>query len=58
MRERESLLLELKRYTKSKLRSNIVEAEIHRKEQMHLIAKRAHQAANNVFVGVEAHQYC
>lgn len=42
VREKESLLLELKRYTKSKLRSNIVEAELHRKEQMYLISKRAH----------------
>ena len=40
-REKQRLIFELKRFTKGKIRSNVLEAELHRKEKMNAIVKRA-----------------
>ena len=49
-------MFELKRFTKGKIRSNVLEAELHRKEKQNAIVKRANEASNMVFAGVEAHK--
>lgn len=54
-REKENLLFELKRFTKQKMRSNYIEAELYRKQKMHHIDKRARQAAAKIFPNVECH---
>ena len=54
--EQQRLIYELKRFTKGKIRSNVLEAELHRKEKQNAIVKRANEASNKCFVGVDAHR--
>lgn len=54
-REKENLLFELRRFTKQKMRSNYLEAELYRKKSMHQIDKRAMKAATKMFPNVECH---
>ena len=54
--EQQRLIFELKRFTKSKIRSNVLEAELHRKEKQNAIVKRANEASSKCFVGVDAHK--
>ena len=55
-REKQSLINDLKRYTRGKVRSNVYEAELYRKEQQNSIVKRSQQCMRQVFAGVEAHK--
>lgn len=53
-REKQKLIFELKRYTKGKVRSNVLEAELHRKEKEREILKRSSKATGQMFRGVPA----
>lgn len=53
-REKQSLVNDLKKYTRSKIRSNIYQAEIYRKEQQISVVQRSQQALRQIFCGVEA----
>ena len=52
--EEQRLTSELKRFTKGKIRSNVLEAELHRKEKQNAIVKRANEASSKIFAGVDA----
>ena len=52
-REKTRLELEVKRYTKGKGRSGMIEAELHRKMSQNGIVKRAYGVSNAMFKGVK-----
>ena len=54
-REKDALLLELQRFSKQKMRSNHVEAELYRKKKMYQLDKRTVQAAAKMMASVESH---
>ncbi len=53
MLEREKLRLEveLQRYTKQKMKSNIIEAELHQKKAMHQISETGINKMKNIYEG-------
>lgn len=51
-KEKMRLICELKRFTKGKLRSNMLEAELYRKEKQNQIVKRAVDASKACYVNV------
>lgn len=53
-REKQSLLNDLKKYTRGKVRSNIYQAEIYRKEMQSSVVKRSRDAVRQIYTGVEA----
>lgn len=53
-REKERLTCELKRFTKGKVRSNMLEAELHRLNKQNDIIKSANQVTQKLFAGVSA----
>lgn len=52
-REKQRLLTELRRFTRGKIRSNVLEAELHRKQKQNEIVKRGNKASSKIFVGVD-----
>ena len=54
--EKQRLTNELKRFSKGRLRSNIMDAELHRKAKQNAIVKRSNLAVNNVYAGVMVHK--
>ena len=55
-REKQSLINDLKRYTRGKIRSNIYQAEIYRKEQQASVVKRSQTTMKQIYTGVESHK--
>lgn len=55
-REKQSLMNDLKRYTRGKIRSNIYQAEIYRKEQQTSVVKRSQASMKQIYTGVESHK--
>ena len=53
-REKQRLLQELKRFTKGKVTSNVLEAELHRKLKQSDIVKASNRVTNSLFNGVAA----
>ena len=53
-REKERLLQELRRFTKGKATSNVLEAELHRKVRQSDIVKVSNRVTNSLFSGVAA----
>ena len=47
---------DLKRYTRGKIRSNIYQAEIYRKEQQSSVVKRSQASMKQIYTGVESHK--
>ena len=57
-REKQRLMFELKRFTKGKLRSNVLEAELDRKDKQNQIVKRGCEVSKAVYTNLEASKSC
>ena len=57
-REKQRLICELKRFTKGKLRSNVLEAELDRKDKQNQIVKRGCEVSKAVYTNLEASKSC
>ena len=50
--EKEQLLRELKKLTRGKVRSNVLEAELYRKQKLTAITKQSIKSAMSVYEGI------